>query len=55
MKLTIRQEMKVRTQLIAWFADSVSDWDTKQLKDFITEEYGEEAIEAMAYTYDELH
>ena len=48
MKLTNKQEMRLRTQVIAWFADSVSGWDTKELKDFITEYYGEFAIEAMA-------
>ena len=48
MKLTNKQEMKVRSKLIAWFADSVSGWDTTELKDFITDYYGEEAIDVMA-------
>ena len=48
MKLTNKQEMRVRTQLIAWFADSVSGYSQKELIDFITEYYGEFAIEAMA-------
>ena len=48
MKLTNKQEMRLRTQLIAWFADSVSGWSQKELKDFIAKYYGEEAIEVMA-------
>ena len=50
MKLTKQQEMRVRTQLIAWFADSVSDWSVEELKDYITDMYGHDAIEAMAST-----
>ena len=50
MKLTKQQEMRVRTQLIAWFADSVSGWSVEELKDHITDMYGHDAIEAMART-----
>ena len=48
MKLTKKQEMRVRVQLVAWFADSVSGWTIKELEDHIMDMYGQGAIEAMA-------
>ena len=48
MKLTKKQEMRVRVQLVAWFADSVSGWEIQELEDRIMDMYGQGAIEAMA-------